>query len=46
VPGVRFSLAPDGESFAMFVRKERGDLWMLEGFNPRSGLCGLLEVMR
>ncbi len=43
VPSIRFSLAPDGESFAMFIRKERSDLWMLEDFNLRPGLRGWLR---
>jgi dipeptidyl aminopeptidase/acylaminoacyl peptidase len=37
VPAVRFSLAPDGRSFAMSIVKSRQDLWMLEGFNSRGG---------
>jgi len=31
-PGVRFSLAPDGKSFAYSVGKYRSDLWMLQGY--------------
>jgi eukaryotic-like serine/threonine-protein kinase len=34
-PAMRFSMAPDGEGFAVSIRKERSDLWMLEGFNSR-----------
>jgi Tol biopolymer transport system component len=33
----RWSLAPDGKSFATPVRHVRSDLWMLEGFNSRQG---------
>jgi Tol biopolymer transport system component len=36
-PGNRYSLAPDGKSFALSIRKYRSDLWMLEGFNSRRG---------
>ena len=36
-PGVRLGLAPDGESFAVSIRKERSDLWVLEGFISRPG---------
>jgi hypothetical protein len=35
--GNRFSLAPDGKSFATSIRKTRSDLWMLEGFNSPRG---------
>jgi eukaryotic-like serine/threonine-protein kinase len=31
-PGVRFSLAPDGESFVYSTAKSRSDLWMLQGY--------------
>ena len=37
LPSTRFSLAPDGKSFATPVRKLRIALWMLEGFNSRRG---------
>lgn len=42
IPGNRFSLAPDGKSFATSIRKTRRDLWMLEGFNSRRGHWGWL----
>jgi Tol biopolymer transport system component len=31
-PGVRFSLAPDGKSFAYSINKEESSVWMLQGF--------------
>lgn len=43
VPSIRFSLAPDGASFAMFIRKERSDLWMLENFDLQPELRGWLR---
>jgi len=39
-PGNRYSLAPDGKSFALSIRKYRSDLWMLENFNPHRGWLG------
>jgi len=39
-PGNRYSLAPDGKSFALSVSKYRSDLWMLENFNPGRALLG------
>jgi len=39
-PGNRYSLAPDGKSFALSIRKFRADLWMLEGFNSRRNWLG------
>ncbi len=42
-PGVRLSLAPDGKSFAVSIRKERSDLWLLEGFNSGPGLWRWLQ---
>ena len=35
--GSRLSLAPDGKSFAITIRKLRSDLWMLEGFDSHRG---------
>jgi hypothetical protein len=43
MPSVRFSLAPDGESFAIVIRKEHSDLWMLGGFNLRPGRWGWIQ---
>lgn len=37
-PGIRFSLAPDGRSFVYGVLKSKLNLWMLEGFEPKTGL--------
>jgi Tol biopolymer transport system component len=31
-PGIRFSLAPDGKSFAYSIYKRESSLWMLQGF--------------
>jgi Tol biopolymer transport system component len=31
-PGIRFSLAPDGKSFAYSVVKSESSVWMLQGF--------------
>jgi hypothetical protein len=42
-PGIRFTLAPDGESFAAAVVRERRDLWLLEGFDRRKGLLDRLR---
>jgi serine/threonine protein kinase len=36
-PSNRYSLAPDGKSFALSIRKYRSDLWMLENFNSHPG---------
>jgi hypothetical protein len=41
-PGIRFSLAPDGKSFVYGVAKSKSNLWMLEGFEPKSGLFARL----
>ena len=31
-PGIRFSLAPDGQSFVYSIAHDRMDLWMLRGY--------------
>ncbi len=31
-PGIRFSLAPDGRSFAYAIGKQESSLWMLQGY--------------
>jgi eukaryotic-like serine/threonine-protein kinase len=31
-PGIRFSLAPDGKSFAYAIAKSESSLWMLQGY--------------
>jgi len=36
-PSNRYSLAPDGKSFALSIRKYHSDLWMLENFNFHRG---------
>jgi hypothetical protein len=37
-PGIRFSLVPDGKSFVYAVAKSKSNLWMLEGFEPKTNL--------
>lgn len=32
IPGIRFSLSPDGKSFVYGTAKERIDIWMLQGY--------------
>jgi Tol biopolymer transport system component len=47
VPSIRLSLAPDGNTFAYAVVRQRWDLWMLEGFEPPPGPLGrLLRTLR
>jgi len=36
--GLRFTLAPDGQSFLGTVMRVRTDLWILEDFAPRGGI--------
>jgi hypothetical protein len=38
MPGIRFSLAPDGKSFVFGVGKTESNIWLLEGFAGRPGL--------
>jgi eukaryotic-like serine/threonine-protein kinase len=33
IPGIRFSLAPDGKSFVYSTTKSKRDIWMLQGFS-------------
>ena len=42
-PGIRYTLAPNGASFSATVVRVRMDLWLLEGFNPRTGLLDRLR---
>ncbi len=37
-PGLRFTLAPDGQSFLATIVRARTDLWILEDFAPRGGI--------
>jgi hypothetical protein len=37
-PGLRFTLAPDGQSFLGTIVRTRTDLWILEDFAPRRGV--------
>jgi serine/threonine protein kinase len=37
-PSTRFSLAPDGKSFVYGTGKVKYNLWMQEGFAPKTGL--------
>ncbi len=42
-PGLRFTLGPDGRSFLATVRRFPMDLWLLEGFDARTGLFDLFR---
>jgi Tol biopolymer transport system component len=37
-PGIRFSLAPDGKSFVYGAVNPKSNLWLLEGFEPKTDL--------
>ena len=37
-PGLRFTLAADGQSFLATIARSRTDLWILEHFAPRGGV--------
>jgi len=41
-PGIRFSLAPDGKSFVYGIGKTKSNLWLLEGFNAKTGILAHL----
>ena len=43
-PAMRFSLAPDGKSLVYGVGKFKDNLWMLEGFVPKTGLFARLGL--
>jgi dipeptidyl aminopeptidase/acylaminoacyl peptidase len=43
-PGVRFSLAPDGESLVYGTYREHKNLWLMEGFEPERGLLSRLGL--
>jgi hypothetical protein len=43
-PGIRFSLAPDGKSFVYATGKTKSNLWLLEGFAPKTGLLARLGL--
>jgi hypothetical protein len=43
-PGIRFSLAPDGKSFVYSTRTFKRNLWMLEGFAPKTGILAHLGL--
>jgi hypothetical protein len=32
IPGIRFTLSPDGDSFAYGIIKPKTEIWMMEGF--------------
>jgi serine/threonine protein kinase len=42
-PGLRFTLGSDGRSFLATVRRFPMDLWLLEGFDARTGLLDLFR---
>jgi hypothetical protein len=46
LPGVRFSLAPDGESFVYGTRRTQTNLWLMEGLAPRPDLLSRLGLRR
>jgi hypothetical protein len=43
-PGIRFSLASDGKSFTYSTRTFKRNLWMLEGFAPKTGILTRLGL--
>jgi hypothetical protein len=43
-PGIRFSLAPDGKSFVYATGKTKNNLWLLEGFAPKTGFLARLGL--
>jgi Tol biopolymer transport system component len=45
-PATRFSLAPDGKSFVYGSGNFQKNLWMLEGFNPKTGILARLGLSR
>ena len=44
MPGIRFSLAPDGKSFVYATGKFKRNLWLLEGFDAKTGLLARLGL--
>jgi hypothetical protein len=44
MPGIRFSLAPDGKTFVYSVGKSERNLWLLEGFASNPGLLARLGL--
>jgi Tol biopolymer transport system component len=43
-PSMRFSLAPDGKSFVYGALNEKWNLWLLEGFEPKTDLLSRLGL--
>jgi Tol biopolymer transport system component len=43
-PGIRFSLAPDGKSFVYGALSQKSNLWLLEGFEPKTDLLSRLGL--
>jgi Tol biopolymer transport system component len=43
-PGIRFSLAPDGKSFVYSAADQKSNLWLLEGFEPKTDLLSRLGL--
>jgi Tol biopolymer transport system component len=41
-PATRFSLAPDGKSMTFAIGRFKDNLWLLDGFVPKSGWLGRL----
>jgi Tol biopolymer transport system component len=44
VPSLRLSLAPDGKSFVYGASSQRSNLWLLEGFEPKTDLLSRLGL--
>jgi hypothetical protein len=42
----RFSVAPDGKSFVYTSRKDRGDLWMLQGYRQPGGFSRFFDAFK
>jgi hypothetical protein len=42
-PGIRFSLAPDGNSIAYTIKQDKSNLWLLQGFR-KPGLVSRLGL--
>jgi Tol biopolymer transport system component len=45
-PSIRFSLAPDGKSFVYGASTLKSNLWLLEGFEPKTDLLSRVGLRR
>jgi hypothetical protein len=43
-PAIRLSLAPDGKSLVYGVSNRKSNLWLLEGFEPKTDLLSRLGL--